>query len=136
MAEAAGLVLVDREVLIEEEQLAQGTDLRLTIELCVLHLDEGFVLDAVDLGFDTEDLLIDREKTGQYDGRGGFAHEVFLPCSVRPVQLALGTHTSSVRCMTQPNAASIPIFSKKFDPAMGRDPTRAKMGLPIRRIQA
>ena len=58
---------MDGEVLVEDEQLAQGADLSLTVERGVQKLGEGLVFDTVDLVFYAEDLPIEggRHSTGE-----------------------------------------------------------------------
>ena len=59
MAETAGFILIDGEMLIEEHQLPQGMDLSLTIKSGLVHLEERVGLDAIDLGHDPGNVLIE-----------------------------------------------------------------------------
>jgi len=50
MAETACFVLMDREALIEEQQLPQGANLSLAIERRAVHLAESFGLNPINVG--------------------------------------------------------------------------------------
>jgi hypothetical protein len=59
MAEAACFILIDGEMLIEEHQLPQGMDLSLTIKSGLAHLAERGGLNAVDVGDDPGNGLVE-----------------------------------------------------------------------------
>jgi len=60
MAETACFVLIDREALIEEQQLPQGANLSLAIETSAVHLAESVGLNPIDVGNDPCHILIER----------------------------------------------------------------------------
>jgi hypothetical protein len=59
MAEAACFILIGGEMLIEQHQLAKGMDLSLTIKSGLVHLAERVVLNAVDVGDDPGNVLVE-----------------------------------------------------------------------------
>src|SRR6266851_8345247 len=59
MAETACFVLMDREALIEEQQLSQGADLSLAIERGAVHLAESVGLNPIDVGNDPRHIPIE-----------------------------------------------------------------------------
>jgi hypothetical protein len=74
MAETACFVLIDGEMLIEEHQLSQGMDLSLTIKSGLVHLPERVGLNAVDLGRDPDNVIVETRghQTGKsVSGRDG-----------------------------------------------------------------
>jgi hypothetical protein len=58
MAETAGFILIDGEMLIEEHQLPQRMDLSLTIKGGLVHLAERIGLNAIDLSLDLGNILV------------------------------------------------------------------------------
>jgi len=60
MAETAGLVLMDGEMFIKEEQLSQHANLSLAIERVVFYLAERVCLNPVNFGLDSRHLPIKR----------------------------------------------------------------------------
>jgi hypothetical protein len=62
MAETACFVLMDREALIEEQQLPQGANLSLAIERRAVHLAESFGLNPINVGNHPRHILIERER--------------------------------------------------------------------------
>src|ERR1700674_637538 len=67
MAETACFVLIDGEMLIEEHQLSQGMDLSLTIKSGLVHLAQCVGLNAVDLGHDPGNVIV--ETRGHLTGK-------------------------------------------------------------------
>jgi len=59
MAETAGLVLIDREMLIEEHQLPQGMNLSLTIKRSLVHLAQCVGLNTIDVSDDFGHVLVE-----------------------------------------------------------------------------
>src|SRR4029077_11323472 len=62
MAETACFVLIDRQMLIEEQQLPQGMDLSLTIKGGLVHLAERVGLDAIDVSYDLGNVVVETER--------------------------------------------------------------------------
>jgi hypothetical protein len=67
MAETACFILIHGEMLIEKHQLPQGVDLSLTVKSGLVHLAECVGLNAVDLGHDLGNVLI--ETRGHLTGK-------------------------------------------------------------------
>ncbi len=59
MAEAAGFVLIDGEMLVEQQQFPQRMNLALRVERGLIHLSQGVGLDCVDLINDPSDILVE-----------------------------------------------------------------------------
>jgi hypothetical protein len=60
MAKTARLVLIDRETLIEEQQLSQDANLPLAIERRIFHLAESVGLNPINFRNDPRHILIER----------------------------------------------------------------------------
>jgi hypothetical protein len=59
MTKAARLVLIDREMLVKEQQLAESADLALAIERGLIDLAESVVFYPIKVGNDAGDLPIE-----------------------------------------------------------------------------
>jgi hypothetical protein len=59
MAETAGFILIDGEMLIEEHQLSQGMDLSLTIKRGLVHLAERVGLNAIEVSHDLGNVIVE-----------------------------------------------------------------------------
>jgi hypothetical protein len=59
MAETAGFILIDGEMLIEQHQLPQGMDLSLMIKGGLVHLAECVGFNAIDLSDDLGNVLVE-----------------------------------------------------------------------------
>ena len=59
VAETACLVLVDGKMLVEEQQLAQGTDLSLAIQRCLTHLGKCVGLDPIEVSDNPCNVLVE-----------------------------------------------------------------------------
>jgi hypothetical protein len=60
MAEAACLVLVDRQVLVKQQQLPERSDLPLSIQRGLIHLAERVGLNPVEVCYDSLHLAVKR----------------------------------------------------------------------------
>jgi hypothetical protein len=70
MAETARFVLIDREMLIENQQLPQGVDLSLAVEAGAVHLAESVGFNPIDVSNDLGYILIEgvRHPAGETAG--------------------------------------------------------------------
>jgi hypothetical protein len=59
MAKTASLVLIDREMLIEEQQLPERADLPLAVERGMFDLAESIGLNSIDVGNDPRHILVE-----------------------------------------------------------------------------